>query len=262
MIQEKKCSWSSFNQAVCGLRFLYTFTLPREWVVQMIPFGNRPKKLPIVLGQSEVHRKTTASQVESTLARIDFCRTAPLGGRTFTCKTCESQVSMYNSCGDRHCPQCSGARHSNWLDKAAKLLLPDITYFQVVFTLPDKLSSLVLGNRRQLYSALMRAAAESLEQVIASECGMKSAALVVLHTWNQKLGHHPHVHALVPGSGPSLDGNRWVTHRMTKRTRSKPARPLLVDYKRLSAAFQEQFMSKLKSLHRRRKLALVGTVAV
>ena len=24
MIQEKKCSWSSFNQAVCGLRFLYT----------------------------------------------------------------------------------------------------------------------------------------------------------------------------------------------------------------------------------------------
>lgn len=56
MIQEKKCSWSSFNQAVCGLRFLYTHTLPRVWVVQMIPFGNRPKKLPVVLGQSEVHR--------------------------------------------------------------------------------------------------------------------------------------------------------------------------------------------------------------
>ncbi len=56
MIQEKKCSWSSFNQAVCGLRFLYTYTLPRPWVVQMIPFGNRPKKLPVVLGQEEVHR--------------------------------------------------------------------------------------------------------------------------------------------------------------------------------------------------------------
>jgi len=56
MIEEKKCSWSSFNQAVCGLRFLYTYTLPRPWVVQMIPFGNRPKKLPVVLGQEEVHR--------------------------------------------------------------------------------------------------------------------------------------------------------------------------------------------------------------
>ena len=39
-----------------GLRFLCTFTLPSEWVVQMIPFGNRPKKLPVVLGQPEVHR--------------------------------------------------------------------------------------------------------------------------------------------------------------------------------------------------------------
>ncbi len=56
MIQEKKCSWSSYNQAVCGLRFLYTYTLPRPWGVEMIPFGKRPKKLPVVLGQEEVHR--------------------------------------------------------------------------------------------------------------------------------------------------------------------------------------------------------------
>ena len=84
---------------------------------------------------------------------------------------------------------------------------------------------------------------------------------VVLHTWNQRLGHHPHVHALVPGSGPSLDGKRWITHRMTKRTRSKPARPFLVDNKRLSAAFQTQFIRTLRSLYRRGKLTLGGTVA-
>jgi hypothetical protein len=35
--------------------------------------------------------------------------------------------------------------------------------------------------------------------------------LMVLHTWNQELGHHPHVHAVVPGGGPSQDGKRWVT---------------------------------------------------
>jgi len=55
LIQEKKASWSSFNQAVCALRFLYTVTLPRPWSVAMIPFGKRPKKLPTVLGQEEVH---------------------------------------------------------------------------------------------------------------------------------------------------------------------------------------------------------------
>ena len=56
LIQEKKVSWSSFNQAVCGLRFLYRFTLPRNWAVKMVPFGKRPKKLPTVLGQEEVTR--------------------------------------------------------------------------------------------------------------------------------------------------------------------------------------------------------------
>jgi len=56
LIEVRKASWSSFNQAVCGLRFLYHVTLPRPWVVQHIPFGKRPKKLPAVLGSEEVSR--------------------------------------------------------------------------------------------------------------------------------------------------------------------------------------------------------------
>ena len=56
LIEVKKASWSAFNQAVCGLRFLYHVTLPRPWVVQQIPFGKRPKKLPAVLGSEEVSR--------------------------------------------------------------------------------------------------------------------------------------------------------------------------------------------------------------
>jgi Putative transposase len=32
---------------------------------------------------------------------------------------------------------------------------------------------------------------------------------MVLHT----LQHHPHVHCVVPGGGPSLDGTRWVACR-------------------------------------------------
>ena len=56
LIEVRHASWSSFNQAVCGLRFLYHITLPRLWVVQQIPFGKRPKKLPTVLGAEEVSR--------------------------------------------------------------------------------------------------------------------------------------------------------------------------------------------------------------
>ena len=56
LVEVKKASWSSFNQAVCGLRFLYHVTLPQSWVVTHIPFGKRPRKLPAVLGPEEVSR--------------------------------------------------------------------------------------------------------------------------------------------------------------------------------------------------------------
>ena len=56
LIQEKKASWSSFNQAVCGLRFLYEVTLGKSWAVRHIPFGKRPKKLPTVLSDQEASR--------------------------------------------------------------------------------------------------------------------------------------------------------------------------------------------------------------
>lgn len=55
---------------------------------------------------------------------------------------------------------------------------------------------------------------------------------MVLHTWNQKLEHHPHVHALVPGAAPSLDGTTWVPHRMTKGPIHDKPVPFLVDNKR------------------------------
>lgn len=56
LVNEKKVSWSSFNQAVCGLRFLYEVTLQRPWEVRHIPFGKRPKKLPVVLSDDEASR--------------------------------------------------------------------------------------------------------------------------------------------------------------------------------------------------------------
>ena len=54
LVQGLKVSWSSFNQAVCGLRFLYRTTLPRPWHFTMTPFGKRPKRLPAVLCGDEV----------------------------------------------------------------------------------------------------------------------------------------------------------------------------------------------------------------
>lgn len=56
LVQQKKASWASFNQAVCALRFLYRVTIPRAWPVIQIPFAKKPKKLPVVLGPEETKR--------------------------------------------------------------------------------------------------------------------------------------------------------------------------------------------------------------
>ena len=54
LIEVRKVGFSSFNQAVCGLRLLYSVTIPKNWPVVMIPFGKRAKKLPTVLSDTEV----------------------------------------------------------------------------------------------------------------------------------------------------------------------------------------------------------------
>lgn len=54
LIEDRKLAYSSFNQAVCALRFLYTHSIRVPWPVTMVPFGKRPKTLPVVLGRQEV----------------------------------------------------------------------------------------------------------------------------------------------------------------------------------------------------------------
>jgi site-specific recombinase XerD len=58
---ERRVSWSSFNQAVCALRFLYGTTLGRPEQLPLIPYGKRPKTLPSVLSPDEVLRLLQAA---------------------------------------------------------------------------------------------------------------------------------------------------------------------------------------------------------
>ena len=57
LAQEKCLAASSIIVTVSALRFFYTVTLKRPWVVEDdIPTGRRAKKLPVVLSQDEVAR--------------------------------------------------------------------------------------------------------------------------------------------------------------------------------------------------------------
>jgi site-specific recombinase XerD len=56
LLHEKKASWPQYNQAVSALRFLYTVTCPSDTVVTRLPYGKRPKRLPVVRSRQEVAR--------------------------------------------------------------------------------------------------------------------------------------------------------------------------------------------------------------
>jgi len=123
-----------------------------------------------------------ARHAKNVLSRILLCRTATLKGHLYECPACHSQCNVYNSCVDRHCPQCGGARRADWLDKTLELVLPKVNYFQVIFTLPDGLSGLILGNRRPLYDLLFHAAWRALDETLRAAGQFQPAAQLVLHT--------------------------------------------------------------------------------
>jgi Putative transposase/Transposase zinc-binding domain len=145
------------------------------------------------------------------LKDLTSCRTAALGGHVLGCSACGHRQIAYNSCGNRHCPTCQATAAARWLEARAAELLP-VPYFHIVFTLPNALDPIALGNPRVVYDLLLRSAAETLLEVAADPklLGAQTGVLAVLHTWGQNLQFHPHVHCVVPGGGLSPDGTRWI----------------------------------------------------
>ena len=54
LVNERHVSCSYLTQTVCALRFLYCVTLQRDWAIRCIPQPKQPRRLPIVLSQTEV----------------------------------------------------------------------------------------------------------------------------------------------------------------------------------------------------------------
>lgn len=148
------------------------------------------------------------------MGAIEACRTAALGGHVEQCADCGFTRQAYNSCRNRHCPKCQGLARAEWLAERQAELLPT-QYFHVVFTMPSAVAEIAFQNKAIVYGILFKAAAETLRTIAADpkHLGAQVGLLAVLHTWGQNLHHHPHVHCVVPGGGPSLDGTRWVSCR-------------------------------------------------
>ncbi len=148
------------------------------------------------------------------LTAIVCCRTSTLGGHIDECSRCGHRAISFNSCRNRHCPKCQSNARDRWLEARRRDLLP-VRYAHVVFTLPGQLAPLALQNKGEIYGLLFRASAETLLTVARDNrhLGAEIGFFSVLHTWIQKLQHHPHVHCVVPAGGLSPDHSRWIAAR-------------------------------------------------
>jgi hypothetical protein len=174
-------------------------------------------------------------------AHILACRTGRLGGHVAVCTTCGAHSFAYHSCRDRHCPRCGGLDQALWAEAQLPHLLP-VSYFHVVFTLPARLRPFFARHpdrtraRADALNALFAAVAETLLEAAATT-GIRIGILAVLHTWNQRLDSHPHIHCLVPGGGLSPSG--FVQRRR-----------FLLPLRVLRPLFKGKLLSKLQALLR------------
>lgn len=186
--------------------------------------------------QSEEQRKASRA--------ILACKSGRLGGNVSECSECGHMEFHNNSCRNRNCPICQAIRKVIWVDKRRAEVI-DSPYFHVVFTLPHELNPLIYCNQKLLYGLLHRCCAETLLELSADQkyLGAQPGIIQVLHTWNQELDYHVHMHCIISGGGLTSD------HRIRKSSAK-----FFIPVKVLRDKFKGKYLALLDALHQQKKL--------
>lgn len=203
--------------------------------------------------QRQIFAHTTAQRYnaysQQTLKKLADCHTARLGMHLYRCTSCTHQHHQYHSCGNRHCPNCGGLKREQWLQDRLSELLPT-TYFHLVFTLPQELRSIVMGNRRLLFHLLFEASTYTIRKLglDAKYLGGTPGIVSILHTNGQDLTFHPHVHCIVTGGGLSSEG-KWQVERRRQGNFLFPRRAM-------EKIFKGYFLDKIQQYHQQKSLKI------
>ena len=182
--------------------------------------------------QSDVQKKASRA--------ILRCKTGSLGSNVSECSDCGHMEFHNNSCRNRNCPNCQAVNKEIWVDKRRAEVI-DAPYFHVVFTLPHELNPLICCNQKLLYSLFHRCCAETLLELSSNKkwLGATPGIIQVLHTWNQELDYHIHMHCIVSGGGLTKD----------KKIRRSPQK-FFIPTEVLRDKFKGKYMAHLSSLYK------------
>jgi len=184
-----------------------------------------------------------SKNIKKAIISIMICRTIKMGRRLSHCDDCGYEEYSYCSCRNRNCPLCQTFAKEKWIALRSTELL-NTKYFHIVFTLPHKLNEIVRYNQNLMYNILFQSVSETLLQLgyQGKHVGGQIGAILVLHTWCQKLLLHPHIHCIVPGGG--LINGQWV----------KCKKDIFIHVNVLSAVFRGKFLEKFEALYKSGKL--------
>ena len=122
-------------------------------------------------------------------------------------------------------------------------MLP-VTYFHCVFTLPHELNPLILKNKSLMLNILFKSVSQTLITFGKNELGGKIGFLSVLHTWDQQLKAHFHLHCLVAGGALCSKTRRWIPCKDN----------YLFNQEALSLVFRGKFIDRLTRAVRQEKI--------
>lgn len=167
------------------------------------------------------------------------CKSGKLGCNISRCSNCGHMEFHNNSCRNRNCPNCQAVNKEIWVDKRRAEVI-DSPYFHVVFTLPHELNPLIYCNQKLLYGLLHKCCSETLLELSANKkwLGAIPGIIQILHTWNQELGYHVHMHCIISGGGLTKD-------KKLRRSTGKFFIPVTV----LREKFKGKYMAQLSSLY-------------
>lgn len=185
---------------------------------------------------SDIQRKTAQAIIR--------CKSEKCGCNISICTECGHTETHYNSCRNRHCPNCQAVKKELWVDSRRAEVI-DTPYFHVVFTLPHELNPLLYCNQALLYGLLHKCCAETLLELSSNPkyLGAAPGIIQALHTWNQELDYHVHMHCIVSGGGLTPD-------RKIRASSKNFFIPVYV----LRDKFRGKYLAMLDSLYHKKQL--------
>ena len=187
-----------------------------------------------IIARNYCNIENATAYEKSVFNKILNCRTEAVPFLYTRCDKCFASHPVYKSCKDRMCPVCNASAPVKWIAKREAELL-GTAYFLLTFTIPSQLRSLFLLNKKKCYDIFFKAMNSSLAEGIRNNDRTfhgEGGYFAMLHTWDQRLLYHPHLHVVVPAGCISNDGTKWID--------SNPA--FFLPVKRMSADFRKKFM--------------------